>query len=90
MVKDYLVEFLPEASDEFATLDKAVAQRILKKLRWLAENFADLTPEPLSCKLKGLFKLRVGSNRVFYSFDQEERIITVHLIGHRKEIYKPS
>jgi len=70
LVKDYLAEFLPEASGEFATLDKAVAQRILKKLKWLAENFADLTPEPLSGKLKGLFKLRVGSNRVFYSFDQ--------------------
>ena len=71
MVKDYRVEFLPEVSDELTSLDKAVAQRILKKL-------------------KGLFKLRVGSYRVFYSFDREERIITVHLIGHRREIYKPS
>jgi len=70
-VKDYRVEVLPEASDELASLDKAVAQRILKKL-------------------KGLFKLRVGSYRVFYSFDREERIITVHLMGHRREIYKPS
>ena len=70
-MKDYRVEFLPEASDELTSLDKAVAQRILKKL-------------------KGLFKLRVGSYRVFYSFDREERIITVHLIGHRREIYKPS
>ena len=70
-MKDYRVEFLPEASDELASLDKAVAQRILKKL-------------------KGLFKLRVGSYRVFYSFDREERIITVHLMGHRREIYKPS
>jgi len=70
-VKDYRVEFLPEVSDELTSLDKAVAQRILKKL-------------------KGLFKLRVGSYRVFYSFDREERIITVHLIGHRREIYKPS
>lgn len=70
-MKDYRVEVLPEASDELASLDKAVAQRILKKL-------------------KGLFKLRVGSYRVFYSFDREERIITVHLMGHRREIYKPS
>lgn len=70
-MKDYRVEFLPEVSDELTSLDKAVAQRILKKL-------------------KGLFKLRVGSYRVFYSFDREERIITVHLIGHRREIYKPS
>ena len=89
-MKEYRVEFLPEASDELASLDKAVAQRILKKLKWLAENFADLTPESLGGQLKGLFKLRIGSYRVFYSFDREKRIITVHLIGHRKEIYKPS
>ena len=89
-MKNYRVKFLPEASDELAALDKVVAQRILKKLKWLAENFEDLTPEPLHGELKGLFKLRVGSYRVFYSFDREKRIITVHLIGHRRDIYKIS
>ena len=70
LVNGCRVEFLPEASGEFSSLDKAVAQRILKKLKWLAENFEDLTPEPLSGELKGLFKLCVGSCRVFYSFAQ--------------------
>lgn len=87
-MKDYRIEFLPEASTEVAALDKAVAQRVLNKLKWLAENFAELSPEPLSDKLKGLFKLRVGNYRVFYSFNRERRIITVHLVGHRREIYK--
>lgn len=89
-MKGYRVEYLPEASDELASLDKAVAQRILKKLKWLAKNFEDLAPEPLSGELKGLFKLRVGSYRVFYSVNRGERIITVHLLGHRREIYKSS
>lgn len=87
-MRGYQVEFLPEASDELASLDKAVAQRVLKKLKWLAENFEDLTPEPLHSNLKGLFKLRVGSYRVFYSFDRKRRIIIVHLMGHRRDIYK--
>lgn len=87
-MKGFQVQFLPEASAELASLDKAVAQRILKKLKWLAENFEDLAPEPLSGELKGLFKLRVGSYRVFYSVDRGERIITVHLLGHRREIYR--
>ena len=43
---------------------------------------------PLRGELKGLFKLRVGSYRVFYSFDREKRTIYVYLIGHRQEIYK--
>lgn len=73
-MKAYQVEFLSKASDELANLDKAVAQRVLKKLKWLVEHFEDLTPEPLSGELKGLFKLRVGSYRVVYSFDQDKRI----------------
>ena len=87
-MKDYRVEFLSEASAEVAALDKTVAQHILNKLKWLAENFTELTPEPLGDKLKGLFKLRVGNYRVFYSFNREKRSITIHLVGHRREIYK--
>ena len=88
MVRGYQVRFLPEAADEFASLDKPIAERVLKKLKWLAENFENLSPMPLCGELKGLFKLRVGSYRVFYSFDREKRTIYVHLIGHRQEIYK--
>ena len=61
MVRGYRVRFLPEAADEFASLDKTIAERVLKKLKWLAENFENLSPMPLRGELKGLFKLRVGS-----------------------------
>lgn len=86
----YQVKFLPEASDELAALDKPIGQRVLAKIKWLAENFEDITPKPLSGKLKGLFKLRIGSYRVIYSFNHQRQIITVHLVGHRKDIYKTS
>jgi len=65
-VRGYQVRFLPEAADEFASLDKPIAERVLKKLKWLAENFENLSPMPLRGELKGLFKLRVGSYRVLY------------------------
>lgn len=35
-----------------------------------------------------LFKLRVGDYIVIYSFDRDERIVRIHLIDHRKDIYK--
>lgn len=77
-MRAYRVEFLPEASAELAALDRAVGRRILNKLKWLAANFESLTPEPLGGELKGLFKLRVSSYRVFYSLDREKHVITVH------------
>ena len=84
----YQVEFLPKAAEELERLDNLIIKRILSKLRWLADNSEVIVPEPLSGQLKGLFKLRVGNYRIIYSLDQERRIITVHLVGHRSEIYK--
>ena len=43
---------------------------------------------PLHGKYSGLFKLRVGDWRIVYEVKHNEKIITVHKIGHRKEIYK--
>jgi mRNA interferase RelE/StbE len=85
----YSVEFTDEAEKDLARIDKNTAQRILNKLRWLAENFDMIKPERLKGELwKDKFKLRVGDYRVIYSVDLEKKIITVHLIGHRSEIYK--
>lgn len=65
-----------------------MAQRVLRKIKWLAENFALVTPQPLKGEWKGKFKLRVGDFRVVYSVNEEEKRITVHMVGHRREIYK--
>ncbi len=84
----YKVELCPEAADDLRHLDKAVAQRVLRRLRWLSENIEGVTPEPLTAEWKGLFKLRVGSYRVLYTVSQEEQVISIHLIGHRRDIYR--
>ncbi len=85
----YEVEFTSAAESDLARLSKTIAQRILKKIRWLAENFEDVTPESLTGDWKGLYKLRVGDYRVLYTFSQvERRVIIVHLIKHRREVYK--
>ena len=84
----YKVEFTREAVDDLRHLDKAVAQRILRKLKWLSDNFDTVTPEALTAELKGLFKLRVGSYRVIYEVKRSERLLTIHFVSHRKDIYR--
>ena len=83
----YSVEFTAEALANQAKLTEAVQERISKKIDWLAENFAQITPMPLSANLSGFFKLRVGDYRVIYSFNDDLKVITIYQIGHRKEIY---
>ena len=84
------VEFTVAAQNDLACLDKPVAQRVLKKLRWLAENFEAITPEALTGQWQGVFKLRVGDYRVLYTSDLEKQKIIVRFVRHRREVYKQS
>jgi mRNA-degrading endonuclease RelE of RelBE toxin-antitoxin system len=53
----YQVEFRPRAARDFDNLDQVVADRLLMKLRWLAENFDSVRPEPPTRLFPGIFKL---------------------------------
>lgn len=69
-------------------LDKSIAQRIVRRLRWLAENTDYVTHEPLKGSFSGLYKLRQGDYRIGYELIKTENVVLVHFIGHRREIYK--
>jgi len=83
----YSVEFKPDATIELEALTSMIQERILRKVNWLSENLENITPQTLSADLSGLFKLRIGDYRAIYSFDAEVRIITIHKVGHRRDIY---
>ncbi|HEY7215057.1 MAG TPA: type II toxin-antitoxin system RelE/ParE family toxin [Thermoanaerobaculia bacterium] len=82
------LHLLEAAVEELERLDRAVGARILKRLRWLAENFESVRPQALEGHLAGLFKFRVGDYRVIYEILAAERTLVVHAIGHRREIYR--
>lgn len=84
----FQVEFTAGAETDLARLDKPVAQRVLKKLRWVAENFEAITPETLTGEWQWVFKLRVGDYRVLYTCDREKEKLVVHFVRHRREVYK--
>jgi mRNA interferase RelE/StbE len=82
------VEFTPTAASDLERLNKATAQRILAKIRWLAENFETKVPEPLTGQFEGIFKLRLGDYRILYTSNKTEETIIVHFVRHRSEVYK--
>ena len=81
------VELSGAAKRDIRHIDKPVARRIVSRLLWLAENIDDITPLPLKGEWAGFFKLRVGDYRVLYEIIEEESLIFVLRIGHRREIY---
>lgn len=77
------------ALSDLEKIDPLVARRIVNKTTWLVRNYENVTPEPLTKELKGLFKFRVGDWRVVYFVENNDTIV-IQFIGHRSKIYKRS
>ena len=84
----YTVRILKAASRELARLDKPIAMRIVARIRWLADNLDNAKPKALKGELTGLCKLREGDYRIIYEIVRKEKVIIIHSIGHRREIYQ--
>jgi len=82
----YRVAYRPEVVADLAKVDKAMAQRILDKTKWLASNVENLRHEPIAPDLPGLSKYAVGDWRIFYSIDRKEQLVDVHMIVNQKEL----
>ena len=84
----YRVQFAQEAERDLQRLDPQVRMRILTRLDWLSEHAEQVQHRPLTGPLAGLFKLRLGDFRILYDVFNNDRIIFVHAIGHRRDIYR--
>lgn len=74
-----------ESEDFIKKCDKDIRNRIIKSLRKL-ENEPE-SGKPLTSILTGLWSLRIGDYRVIYQIKNNELIILVVKIGHRKNVY---
>lgn len=84
----YEVLILDDAESDLEKLDRSIARRIVRRVRWLAEHLDDISPDLLTGKLSGFFKLRVGDYRVIYRVIKSENLIVIHRIGLRREVYR--
>ena len=85
----YKVEFVKSAQKEFERLDAKLQLKTAEALSLLAQNpFSEL----LNVKrLKGadnLYRIRLGDYRIVYELRNEQLIVLVIKIGHRREVYR--
>ena len=57
-------------------------------MRWLRDNVENIKHEPLKGDLSEFYKLRTGDYRILYEILHNEKMILIHAIGHRKDIYQ--
>lgn len=84
----YVVLIKPSAAKELDAIDSAaMRRRIVELIQSLATD-----PRPPACnKLAGrdsLFRVRAGDYRVVYTVNDQEIVVEVIKIGHRREIYR--
>jgi mRNA interferase RelE/StbE len=87
-VARYRIVIKPSASKEIdAVGQKKDRQRIVLRIQSLSED-----PRPFGCeKLSGLlnrYRVREGNYRILYSIDDENLLVEVVKVGHRKDVYR--
>lgn len=82
----YRLLFKESVAKDLRPLPKADVARVLRRIEALAEN-----PRPAGCeKLSDQEKYRVrqGVYRIVYQVDDEQRLVVVVKVGHRREVYR--
>jgi mRNA interferase RelE/StbE len=81
------VRVTPPARRQLDRLPLSVAAAIVETLAAIAENPQRLGKR-LSLELEGHWSARRGPYRIIYEIDQEEHLVRVVAIGHRRDIYR--
>jgi mRNA interferase RelE/StbE len=86
-VVKFEIHFLSSAAKEFRNLPQEIKKRAIIKIDSLASN-------PLSKdvkKLKGkndYYRIRIGAHRIVYEIRQENNMVLITRIRHRRDVYK--
>ena len=84
------IEIKPSAEKQFLRVDRKTRQRSKDALRGLEEEEAPLLHprvRPLTGKLKGDYRVRVGGWRVLFTPDRESRVLHVYAMLPRGDAY---
>ncbi|WP_300317534.1 type II toxin-antitoxin system RelE/ParE family toxin [Idiomarina sp.] len=82
----YKVVFKRSVAKDFRAIPNSDVERVLQRINRLIED-----PRPIGCeKLSGQerYRVRQGVYRVIYEIKDEELVVTVVKVAHRKHVYK--
>jgi mRNA interferase RelE/StbE len=82
----YKVELRRQVQRAMDKLPKSDFQAVIEAIKDLGR-----TPRPRGIekvKSTGLWRIRQGDYRIIYAIDDNEHLITIVRVGHRREIYR--
>lgn len=85
----YEVEITPEGLRPLNRLPEKVREAALTAILGpIAENPQRLG-KPLLGELEGLHTARRGDYRIIYEIFEDEQVVLIHRVQHRRDVYRP-
>ena len=82
----YKIAIKKSAAKELEDIPKKDLRKIVKRIQSLAQNPRPSGFQKLSAQQR--YRVRQGDYRIVYSIDDEDSLIDIVKIGHRREIYR--
>jgi mRNA interferase RelE/StbE len=82
----YQVELRRKAQRDLEKLPKKDFETAIKAIKGLSANPRPKGVEKI--KIAGLWRIRQGDYRIVYNIDDNQKVIIILRIGHRREIYR--
>jgi mRNA interferase RelE/StbE len=82
----YLLRYSETSGKQIRSLHPQSKPLIKKHIEELKES--PFLGKPLERELSGFYSLRINKFRVLYDIDHEKRLIRIHFVGYRKNIYE--
>ena len=82
----YQIELRRQAQRALDRLPRTDFQAVIEAIKGLAR-----TPRPRGVekvRSTGLWRIRQGDYRIIYAIDDNQQLVTVVRVGHRREIYR--
>jgi len=84
-VKDYRIQFTPEAARLISHLHPEIKKTIKEALKTLQEN--PYSGDDLQEELSAFKSLKPKRYRILYTVDDENKLIQIYYLGHRRDVY---
>ena len=82
----YSLSFKTSVAEDLRQIPKRDVQNILKRIEGLADDPRPSCSEKLSGQER--FRVRQGTYRIIYEIKDQELVITVVKVGHRRDVYR--
>jgi len=87
--RPYKIDITAEGRRHLSCLPDKVRSAVLAFIfESLAEN-PHRVGKPLVAELEGLWSARRAEYRVVYEIDEDDHVVLIHRVAHRRDVYRP-